>query len=199
MLPGGERVKRRLSIGQYRAIDLAFFAALTVFFEFVLTRMGLAMPYAPFLVSVTPVICAIVMMRWGWPAAIHAVLGGAAYCLASDQGGEWFLVRCAGNLVCLEALLLLRVYPGAARVRDSAALSMVYGAAVHLLMQLGRSVITLALHDWQTLVVKMAGMEAVTLLFTVVLMWIVRRLDGLFEDQRHYLDRVRREEEEGGF
>ena len=43
--------------------------------------------------------------------------------------------------------------------------------------------------------------EVVTMLFTLVALWIVRRLDGMFEYQRDYLRRVRQEslsEEEGG-
>ena len=42
--------------------------------------------------------------------------------------------------------------------------------------------------------------EVITLLFTLVALWIVRRLDGLFENQIHYLKRIHREmqsEEEG--
>ena len=39
------------------------------------------------------------------------------------------------------------------------------------------------------------------LLFTLVLIWIARRLDGIFEDQKHYLLRVHEQEQEerGGF
>ena len=42
---------------------------------------------------------------------------------------------------------------------------------------------------------------AVTDLFTLVVLWIVRRLDGVLEDQRHYLNRLRREQEKerGGY
>ena len=38
--------------------------------------------------------------------------------------------------------------------------------------------------------------DVLTLLFTAVVIWIVRRLDGMFEDQIKYLIRVSREMEE---
>ena len=43
--------------------------------------------------------------------------------------------------------------------------------------------------------------DVVTLLFTLVIVWIVRRLDGVWEDQRHYLLRLREEQEKerGGY
>ena len=42
--------------------------------------------------------------------------------------------------------------------------------------------------------------DALSLLFTGVIVWIARRLDGIFEDQKHYLLRVhKKEEEKGGF
>ena len=37
--------------------------------------------------------------------------------------------------------------------------------------------------------------DVVTLLFTLTVLWIVRRLDGIFEDQNHYLARVSAEQE----
>ena len=36
--------------------------------------------------------------------------------------------------------------------------------------------------------------EAITDLFTLVILWIVRRLDGILEEQQHYLKRIREEE-----
>ena len=199
-LPGGESVKRQRSLGQYRAIDLALFAVLTTIFEFVATKAGLAMPYAPYLLSVTPVLTAVVMMRWGLWGAIHAALGGIVYCFAAglEPAGQWYLICGAGNLLGVAALGLLR-YLGWEKVREKTLLTLLYGALVHLLMQIGRSALMLILGAGGAQVVNLAMMEAVTLLFTLVLMWIVRRVDGLFEDQRHYLRRVSREEEEGGF
>ncbi len=193
-------MRRQFTIGQYRAIDLALFACMTVIFEFVATKAGSLMEYAPYLVSVTPVLTAVVMMRWGLWAGIHAALGGIVFCFAAvpKLAPEWYLICGAGNLLGLGAMLMLKLM-GKEKVRAKSLPTMAFGLLTHLLMLTGRGAVMLALGSAPGQVAEMAGEEAVTLLFTLVLMWIVRRVDGLFEDQRHYLRRVQREEEEGGF
>ena len=37
--------------------------------------------------------------------------------------------------------------------------------------------------------------DSLSLLFTFVIIWIARRLDGIYEDQKHYLLRLHEEEE----
>lgn len=193
-------MKRQRTIGQYRAIDLVLFAFMTVIFEFVATKVGSMMPYTPYLVSVTPALTAVVMMRWGWWAGIHAALGGVVRCFASvpTLTADWYLILGAGNLLGLGAMAMLQL-AGRERIRSKALLTMAFGLLVHLLMVAGRGIVMLALGSTIRWAVDMAAKEAITLVFTLVLMWIVRRVDGLFEDQRHYLRRVQREEEEGGF
>ena len=42
--------------------------------------------------------------------------------------------------------------------------------------------------------------DALSLVFSAVIVWIARRLDGIFEDQKHYLLRLKEaeKEEKGG-
>ncbi|MBO6267403.1 MAG: hypothetical protein J6M06_04135, partial [Synergistaceae bacterium] len=59
----------------------------------------------------------------------------------------------------------------------------------------GRALIALALG---TEIARCAGFvttDVLSGLFTALVVWIARRLDGIFEDQKHYLLRVNREEE----
>ena len=95
----------------YQVIDLALFALMTVFFEALLVTAGVRwFPAEAYMVSVTPVITAIVMMRWGAWAALHAVLGGAVTCLAAGMAeGRFLAVYCVGNLGALLALALRAV------------------------------------------------------------------------------------------
>ena len=55
-------MKRQLSLGEYRAIDLALFAVILALFEFLIVRFAIVSVYA---VSLAAVITAIVYMRWG--------------------------------------------------------------------------------------------------------------------------------------
>ena len=41
--------------------------------------------------------------------------------------------------------------------------------------------------------------DSITYVFTLVIVWIASRLDGILEDQKHYLERINDPEERGGY
>ena len=106
---------------RYRAIDLTLFAVMLCVFESVLVTASTRwFPNEPYTVSVTAAITAIVMMRWGPWAALHAVLGGAVHvgCArlwSAEAAAAPLLIFCVGNLFGLGALPLLKA-PGAERM-----------------------------------------------------------------------------------
>ena len=78
---GGDTVVKERTVGQYRAIDLIMFSLMVLIGEWlVVNAAGKWFPDQLYVFSITPVITAIVMMRWGPWAAIHAALGGAVLC-----------------------------------------------------------------------------------------------------------------------
>ena len=134
------------------------------------------------------------LVRWGAWAGIHAALGGLVFCLLSHAAPAQFLVYILGNcfsLLCLPALQKWRKEEGL--WRDSMKV-LTFGLAVLLLMQTGRGLISLLcgapLADFPGFFTT----EVITDLFTLVVLWITRRLDGVLEDQRHYLRRVQEAE-----
>jgi hypothetical protein len=138
-------------------------------------------------------------MRWGPWAAIHAVLGGAVFCLASHGSAKQLLIYCAGNLFSLAMLLPLK-YLGGERIRLDPFLSVLFGMCTLLLMQLGRALVAFALGTEFQTCLGFFTTDALSLLFTGLILWVARRLDGIFENQRHYLLRIHNtEEEKGGF
>lgn len=193
-------MKRQLSFQEYRAIDLAMLAALLCVTETLIVKAA-TWWFADqlYTVSVVGALTAIVLMRWGPWAAIHAVLGGAVFCLASHGNVRQFLVYCLGNLFSLLALVPLK-FLGGERIRLDSILSVCFGVGTLLLMQLGRALTALVLGtDFQTCL-GFFTTDALSLLFTGLIIWIARRLDGIFENQRHYLLRIHNtEEEKGGF
>ena len=193
-------MKRQLSFQQYRAIDLAMLAALLCVTETLIVKAA-TWWFADqlYTVSVVGALTAIVLMRWGPWAAIHAMLGGAVFCLASHGNMRQLLVYCLGNLFSLLALVPLK-FLGGERIRLDSILSVCFGVCTLLLMQLGRALTALVLGtDFQTCL-GFFTTDALSLLFTGLIIWIARRLDGIFENQRHYLLRIHNtEEEKGGF
>ena len=193
-------MKRQFSFGQYRAIDLAMFAVLLCFTETMIVKAA-TWWFAEqlYTVSVVGAITAIVLMRWGPWAGIHAVLGGAVYCLASHGSVQQLIIYCVGNLLALLALLPLRLL-GGERIRLDPLMSIGFGLLTLLLMQLGRALVALAFGTPFQTCLGFFTTDALSLLFTGLIIWVARRLDGIFENQRHYLLRIHNtEEEKGGF
>ena len=189
-------MRRGLTVSGYRAIDLSLFALMLAVFEgvvtFASTRWFPAQPYA---VSVVPAIVAIVTMRWGPWAALHAALGGALTCLFSRGTPGQYLIYGIGNLGGLIALALVKKM-GEEAIRKDALKALLFGLITVLCMDAGRALIALALGSAPPACLGFFTTDAVTWLFTLVIVWIVRRLDGVFENQHHYLLRVQREQEE---
>ena len=176
-----------------------------VFFESLITTASLRwFPNEAYTVSAVAAVTAVVMMRWGPWAALHAVLGGAVHSYWTlrwmpGAAGQDYVIFCVGNLFGLAALGLIRAL-GAEEIRKSVGKTLVFGAAVLLLMQLGRAAVALMRGMAPASAVLYVTLDAISMLFTLLILWIARRLDGVFENQRHYLKRIHRElqEEEGG-
>ena len=190
-------MKRQRTWKEYRAIDLALLGLALAIFEFIIVRASnWWFPGQPFTVSLAAALTSIVYMRWGAWGAIHAVEAGVIFCFFSGASGAQFVIYCAGNLFSLFALLLLKRF-GKERVRTGH-LSLVFPLLVQVLMQGGRAVVALLLGARPADTVGFFTADSLSLLFTFVIIWIARKLDGVYEDQKHYLLRVHAEEEEKG-
>ena len=187
-------MKRQRTWKEYRAIDLAMLALALAIFEFLIVRAAnWWFPGQPFTVSLAAAMTAIVYMRWGAWGAIHAVEAGLVFCFFSGATGGQFLIYCAGNLFSLAAVLLLKIF-GKERVRTGH-LSLIFPLLVQVLMQGGRAAVALLLGAGLTDVVGFFTTDSLSLLFTFVIVWIARKLDGVYEDQKHYLLRIHAEKE----
>lgn len=188
-------MERQRTVGEYRVIDLTMFSLMVFFGEMVIIMAAGMFPGEPYVLSVVPVLTAIVMMRWGAWAAIQAVLGALALCIGTGAGTEHYVIYGVGNLLGLGALAMLKMC-GKERVRTDAFLTVVFGLATTLLMQLGRALVSVALGGEAAAMFEFFRADVLTLLFTAVVIAIVRRLDGVFEDQIKYLLRVSKERDE---
>ena len=189
-------MKGQRTVQQYRSTDLAMFAVMLAVFEsLVVVAARRWFPNEPYTVSVTPAITCIVLMRWGPWAGIHAALGGAVCCLVSGARPAHYAVYIIGNLLSLGALGLIRAWTPEG-IRGSVSKSLLLALCVTLAMQLGRAIVSVATGAPPASALGFFTTDAITLLFTLVLIWIVRRLDGMFEEQNHYLQRLHRQEEE---
>ena len=194
-------MKGSRGFARYRAIDLALFAGMLCVFECILVTASTRwFPNEPYTVSAAAAVTSIVMMRWGPWAALHALLGGLAFCVSSGASLRQYLIYCGGNLFSLAALLVKRGM-GEEAIRTDALKTVFFGLCVAVLMEAGRALLSLLTGAALSAALGFFLTDTVTVLFTLVIVWIARRLDGVWEDQAHYLLRLREEQEKerGGY
>ena len=188
-------MNRQRTFDQYRSIDLTILLIVQVASQFVI-HFAATVLYTDQLYVVSPVavVVALVMMRWNGWAAIHAVLGGVLYALMA--GGNWqhILIYGAGNLLSLAALLMLKLL-GKERIRKDGLLTMLYALLTQLLMQAGRSAVAALLGFPAGVLLGFITTDLLSGLFSMIILWSIRRADGLFEDQKQYLLRIAREQQ----
>ena len=188
-------MKQQITFRQYRAMDLVMFTVLLCVCETLITLGAIRwFPQEPWTLSLTPAVTAIVMVRWGGFAAIPALLGALVFCVASGASLGQYVIYMAGNLAALALLGLLRGQ-GWKRLQDQVLLALLYGAMTALTMQLGRAVMALLLGYGPAVMLPFFTTDALSTLFAALLVWITRRLDGMLEEQKHYLRRVAEEQE----
>ena len=187
-------MKRRRTWKEYRAIDLAIMALMVAVFEFlIINAANFWFPDQLYTVSLAAAMTSIVYMRWGVWGAIHTVEVGAVYCFFAGGSPEQYVIYCAGNLFSLFAVILLKAV-GKEKVRTGN-LSLIFPLLVLLLMHMGRGLVALVFGAAPGSVVAFFTTDSLSYLFTFVIIWIARKLDGVYEDQKHYLLRIHTEEE----
>ena len=73
---------------------------------------------------------------------------------------------------------------------DDPVWTILYGAFTLLMMQTGRAVVAMILGGSLREALMFYATDALSYVFTAVILWIARRLDGIFEDQKAYLVRL---------
>lgn len=188
-------MNKQISLQQYRNIDLTILLVVQSVSQTLIYKASTTW-FADQIYIVSPVaaVTALVMMRWSGCGAIHAVVGGVLYALIA--GGSWqqVLIYGLGNLFSLAALLMLKLL-GKERIRKDALLTILFALCAQILMQFGRSGVAAVLGYPAGICLGFITTDLLSCLFSMVIIWSVRRIDGLFEDQKHYLLRVQREQE----
>ena len=194
-------IDRHLTFRQYRSLDLFFFAGILLISELLIVNAaGRWFPDQLYTVSVSAAVTAIVLMRWGLWAALHAFWGGAVFCFAAGGSLRQFAVYCLGNEAALLSLFLIHRF-GKDRIRTDKLLTLLFALCTQLFMQGGRALIALLSGASPDICLSFFTADALSDVFTMVVLWIASRLDGILEDQKSYLLRLHRqmELEKGGY
>ena len=186
---------KALTFKQYRTANIILMTLIFVIAESAVTLgANLWFRELPYVLSLAVFFVSLEMMRWHGYAAIAALASGLAFCAASGAAPTQYLIYCVGNLFMLFGLFFLKK-AGRERIRESSLLSIGYVLTVFLLAQLGRYIMALFFGADPRMLVQFVTTDALSALFAVVAVLIVRNIEGIFEDQKSYLLRLEAERE----
>lgn len=192
---------KALTFSQYRTINMLMLSfAFSVVEFFIAVGANLWYPELPYTLSLAVVFIGLELMRWKGFGVVSALTSALVFCFASGASGEQYLIYCVGNLAGVGALVFLK-FVGYEKVRLSPTLTMVYAVILFVLLQVGRWIVSTALGHDPLLIVQFLSTDALSGLFGIIVILISRNVDGLFENQRHYLYRIEEErkvKENGG-
>ena len=188
-------MKHQITFRQYQAMDVLMFTVLVCVGE-VLITLGATrwFPAEPYTLSLVPAVTAIVMVRWGGFAAIPAFFGALCFCLASGASLPQYVIYCVGNLAALALTQFLYRF-GWKRLHEQVLLAILYGLLAALLMQAGRALMALILGTPFALCGGFFTTDVLSTLFAALVVWMGRSLNGMLEEQKHYLRRIAEEME----
>ena len=126
--------------------------------------------------------------------AVGTVVRTSVTVLALRGNGIQFLIYGIGNLAAMAVWPLLKKR-GWEALHGNVLLNIAFGALTVLAMQIGRALIALITGTPVEGLLLYVTADSVTYIFTIVILWIAGRLDGILEEQRHYLERINRPED----
>lgn len=189
---------RLISLRQYCLTDLFLFAVILTVFELIL-HFAFKAYRGPFVFSPMLSIVLLVMMRWGWQSVFYAVADGLLFCLLNMKTSGFenlnFAVYMIGNAAVMILLLMTR-FMGRKRIAGKWYYSLLFVAAGFLAVAIGRSVVAACFGEnlFATLLNQIS--DLMTLAITILIILVMRRLDGMFEYQKSYLKRLDDERKE---
>ena len=193
---------RFISFRQYKFTDLFFFALVLGISEllvFCAFRFWFKSSLEKYYVNFMLAIALTVIMRWGWIGGIYAAADGVILCAMQGAGWQAYLTYIIGA-ACIESVLLLTKFVGKERIRGKWYLTLAYILAGWVSVNLGISCMSAIFGEniLSSLATSFGfGVYGLLpLLASVAAVMILRRLDGMFEDQKHYLLRKEKERQE---
>lgn len=193
---------RFISFRQYKYTDLFFFALVLGISElliFCAFRFWFQSTIDKYYINFMLAIALTVIMRWGWVGGLYAVVDAVVLCAV--QGGSWqtYLSYIIGT-ACITSVLLMTKFMGKEKIRSKWYFTLAYILVGWVSVNLGIACMSAILgENFLTSLSTSFGFGVYGLLplaATIVTIMVLRRLNGMFEDQKHYLlrqDAERRE------
>lgn len=192
---------RLISLKQYRLTDLFLFAVILAAFDLIAHFAPMAFGRgAMFTITLTVPIVVMVMMRWGWPAIFFAVGDGLLQAILNNTHiWQSYLCYAVGfGSICL--LLIPLKFIDKQKIAGKWYFSALFVVSAWVIMNLVLTCVQTACGygfvGSLLLNIGLSGTGGLSLGVGIVIILVMRRLDGMFEDQKHYLKRLDDERKE---
>lgn len=191
---------RLISVKQYRATDLVIFAVILIVSELLgyFATVWFA-GSAFFTLSLTIPITCLVLARWGWWGVFYPVISGITYCLVGKLGVNYYFTYCIGGTFIMLMLLPAKLI-GVEKIRKKWYFTALFAVGAWVCVYLGRSVLWAVCFAVNPVADATAysgftgfALDLMSLFAAVIVLLIMRKFDGMFEDQKVYLKRVDKE------
>lgn len=186
---------RLISLKQYKLSDLFVFAVILAGFDLI-SHFALVAYQGSWTFSLLVPVTLLVMMRWGWQSIFYAAGDGLLYCVlnASQSGfrSELYAVYIIGNAFLALCLILLRLV-GKEKIAKKWWLSMSLAVVGWFLVVIGRATVAACCgYSFVSVLLEQLS-DIFSLGVAAILILVLRRIDGMFEDQVAFLKRTERE------
>lgn len=188
---------RQISYKQYRAMDLSIFAAIILIAELTVHFAAVWLPGdALYTFSFMLTIVLAVIVRWGWPGVFYALASAILYCALNNGGLTSYLTYGIGNCFVMIMLLPLR-FIGTEKIVSKWWRSVLFVLGGWLCVYVGRAAVwsvCFAVKPVEGVAayagfVDFAMSDLLSLAMAVAVVLVLRRFDGMFENQKSFLKR----------
>jgi len=190
-----------MSFKQYRMMDLMIFIAMYGLCEYLVIKAATVWFDEPYSISIMLPLLLIVMMRWDKYSIINAIAYAVLFVFYQSGNLNQYLIYLIGNLgVMLELILLKKM--GKDNIRSSFFNSMIYLLCGFVLMEVFRGIASIIIAGSDIgVILQFLMSDMLSLVFGVLVIIVVRRIDGLFVDQKRYLIELNSQKEkiDGGW
>ena len=192
---------RLISYKQYRIMDLCIFAGIMLLAEITVHFAAVWLPGdALFTVSFMLPIVLVIMVRWGWQSVFYSLGSAVLYCALNKGGLTSYFVYGIGNCFVMLMLLPLK-FIGTEKIVSKWWRSLLLVLGAWMCVYLGRAVVWTVCYAVQPVkgaavyagFISFATSDLLSLAFAAVVVLVLRRFDGMFENQKAFLKRVNAE------
>ena len=192
---------RLISYRQYCVTDLCLFAGILLIAELTVHFAAVWVPgAADYTLSLMLPIVLILMVRWGWPCVFYAIASAVLYCALNKGGLTSYLTYGIGNCFVMVMLLPLK-FIGVEKITSKWWLSLLFVLGGWLCVYLGRATVWTVSFAVKPIdgvavyagFVNFATSELLSAAMAVAIILVLRRFDGMFENQKSFLKRIDKE------